>query len=258
MFEINKIASETYALIDKDDCYIYLLIGKNKTLVIDLGDTKIPIKPEIEKITSNDLIVALTHGHGDHVAKSLEFDKVYLSPLDKNNYLENELLFPNYYQLKSYQELLPLENFKKFDLGDRIIETFPLGGHTPGSTVFVDKKNKFVFCGDALGAGKGVWIQCLHGTKIREYKKNLMNAKKYLNSYGVDNSWYFWTGHQKQVYRSNNPISLELIDDMIVLCNQLIKGNTVGEKSDVPTFDGTQGYYASYKKAGIFYKDSSF
>ena len=88
MFEINKIASETYALIDKDDCYIYLLIGKNKTLVIDLGDTKIPIKPEIEKITSNDLIVALTHGHGDHVAKSLEFDKVYLSPLDKNNYLE--------------------------------------------------------------------------------------------------------------------------------------------------------------------------
>ena len=112
------------------------------------------------------MIVYLTHGHGDHVAKTMEFDKIYLSPLDKTVYQENELFYPDTFQLKDYQDLYPLDDRQTIDLGDRIITAVSVGGHSPESMIFVDPKYKLLFVGDVLATMKGVWMQASHSLPL--------------------------------------------------------------------------------------------
>ena len=63
------------------------------------------------------------------------------------------------------QALFPAERTVYFskgallDLGgETIIETYTLPGHTPGSTLFLLKDENFVFTGDAVGSGGGLWL----------------------------------------------------------------------------------------------------
>ena len=46
--------------------------------------------------------------------------------------------------------MLPLSEHQIFDLGGRSLEVLFTPGHTPGSVVFLDRKNKFLFAGDSV------------------------------------------------------------------------------------------------------------
>lgn len=241
MYTYEKINEDTYYIIDKTNDFIYVLKGKEKTLVIDLGETREPLYETIQAIAQGDIIVYLTHGHGDHVAKTLEFDKIYLSPLDKTVYQENELFYPDTFQLKDYQDLYPLDDRQTIDLGDRIITAVSVGGHSPGSMIFVDPKYKLLFVGDALATMKGVWMQASHSLPLSQYAVHLQQLLVYFEENGIDDTWEMWSGHEKSGgHILPHKTNISYIQQSIELCHLLLDGKITGTPSDEPTFDGTQ------------------
>ena len=91
-------------------------------------------------------------------------------------------------------ELIPVKDGDIIDLGGGYeVEVFDLGGHTPGSVVYLDKKRKIALCGDALG----VWMQVIGATSLAVYKQNLVHFLERMSApeyQGV----VMMNGHRKQ------------------------------------------------------------
>ena len=67
----------------------YVLEGTEKALVIDTGHVIKNFKDLIKKVTQKPFILALSHGHHDHVGSIDEFDTIYMDKAD-------QYLIPNY------------------------------------------------------------------------------------------------------------------------------------------------------------------
>ena len=143
---------------------IYLVLGKDKALLIDLSNSAERITWDTtateslqaivnERIGKRDLIITVTHNHGDHTGMlpaftdnpdvhfwipGKEFSRRPIFPEERTTYFaENESL----------------------DLGGGVvINTFEVPGHTAHGTLFFIKDRNIVFSGDALGSGSGVWL----------------------------------------------------------------------------------------------------
>ena len=71
-------------------------------------------------------------------------------------------------------ELMPVKDGDIIDLGGGYeVEVFTLGGHTPGSVVYLDRKRKIALTGDALG----VWMQVPMALPISAYRDNLLRLQ---------------------------------------------------------------------------------
>jgi len=180
-YVIYKIGDGIYQINDPGDpaakggglgVDMYLVRGTQKALMIDLGNdytdgyTKDQIPPrknaseELRAVAFGlagklPLEIAVTHTGPDHSGMTGAFsgnkkvivwisDKEDLSkPKQQNN------IDPSSYTLFTAGK-------KTWDLGGgRIIETFPIRGHSPGGTVYIDKKDLMLFTGDAFGSGFG-------------------------------------------------------------------------------------------------------
>jgi glyoxylase-like metal-dependent hydrolase (beta-lactamase superfamily II) len=176
---IYKIGEEIYKINDPGDpeailggligTDIYLICGKSKALMIDLGNNYIDgfekdlIKPrrnakEEFLVVVNKLIgkrqleVAVTHMHPDHSGMTKAFLGTEV-PLwigegeDMERLKTMHGLDPSIYKIFKQGE-------KTFDLGGgRIVETFLLRGHSNGGTVFLLKPDMMLFTGDAISPG---------------------------------------------------------------------------------------------------------
>ena len=58
---------------------IFLILGSNKSLLIDTGCGLFPLKPIVEElIEDRELFVINTHSHFDHIGSNSEFEEVYI------------------------------------------------------------------------------------------------------------------------------------------------------------------------------------
>ena len=69
---------------------------------------------------------------------------------------------------------------------------------------------------------------------------------------------YIWyTGHYHQAWRPGlpgyNPVTLQTVRDMIVLCDGLMAGNTLSVPVSEPLAPGGIAHRAAYGKAGIIF-----
>ena len=142
-----------------------------------------------------------------------------------------------------------------------MVEVLALPGHTPGSMIFLDRQNKCIYTGDAIGSGCGVWLQLFHSLDLKTYHTALQQTIDYLEKQGVDDTWHFWGGHNQQEIQSKisayNKLDFVLMKDLEQLCLKLINSQITGIKNSAPTFDDNQAYYASYGKAEIIYQKNS-
>ena len=84
-----------------------------------------------------------------------------------------------------------------------------VGGHSPGSIVLLDRKNRIVFSGDACNSntllGFGVSLS------IEEYLENLLHLKKFQTEFDIT-----YGGHQV--------LDAGIVDEGIELCARVIAG----------------------------------
>jgi glyoxylase-like metal-dependent hydrolase (beta-lactamase superfamily II) len=135
--------------------FLYLIFGGAKAMLVDTGagesDAAVVTAKLIAKWLkraqkpSIELLVAHSHGHGDHISG----DKGFLGQ-------PNTTLIPA--QVESVSKAFGIDNWPDkngaIDLGDRVVDIIPIPGHQPAALAYYDRKTGILLTGDNLYPGR--------------------------------------------------------------------------------------------------------
>ena len=175
-FTVEQIDKDTYVISEYKHCeetHCYLLLGKDKALLIDTGLGVANIKEIVERITSLPVMVAVTHVHWDHIgghkyfqdlavheAEKAWFMGKFPLPLSvvKTNLLNGNCEFPKDFCIENYEifQGIPqqiLHDNDEIDLGDRRIKVIHTPGHSPGHCCFYEEDRQYLYSGDLIYKG---------------------------------------------------------------------------------------------------------
>jgi glyoxylase-like metal-dependent hydrolase (beta-lactamase superfamily II) len=183
--EVYKFYDNLYGLFNQNcdgagDVWEWLVIGPQKAMLIDTAFGIGNLKGLVNQLTGGKpLIVANTHIGPDHVLGNCHFDRVYCHEYDYQNiknacnpkawdYLfdkdgKNIWLQFDRKDIPVYKdyELVAVKDHHVFNLGgDYDVELVWTGGHSPGHSMYLDKKSRRLFagddvCSDVTGCGSG-------------------------------------------------------------------------------------------------------
>lgn len=158
--QVQRIDADTYVIRQSvrtnfEAPFLYLLFGKTRAMLIDTGAGGLAIRPPIEALITEwrsrhggrpvRLVVAHSHGHGDHHAGDAEFrdrpdtDVVGLTPA----------AVAAFFAIRDWPD-----GIGRYDLGDRVIAIVPTPGHEPAHVMFYDARTRLLFSGDMLYPGR--------------------------------------------------------------------------------------------------------
>jgi glyoxylase-like metal-dependent hydrolase (beta-lactamase superfamily II) len=135
--------------------FLYLLFGRDRALLLDTGAGGLAIRPAVDAViarwladhkrTSIPLVVAHSHGHGDHHQGDREFagrpDTVVVG-------LKPEAV-ASFFGVAHWPD-----DIATFDLGGRALSILPTPGHEPAHIMVYDPRTRLLFSGDMLYAGR--------------------------------------------------------------------------------------------------------
>jgi len=158
--QVQRIDADTFVIRQSVETnfeapFLYLLFGKDRALLIDTGAGGLKIRPTVDRIVAEwqakhgdrsiHLVVAHSHGHGDHHAGDDEFrdrsdtDVVGLSPED----------VAAYFHITRWPD-----GIARFDLGGRMLDIIPSPGHESAHIMVYDARTQLLFSGDMLYPGR--------------------------------------------------------------------------------------------------------
>lgn len=199
MFErikISKINDHIWLLNDKNEATGYLVLGKEKALVIDTMMGYEDVYAVVRTLTNLPLIIVNTHGHSDHIYGNIYFKEVYIHPKDIE-LAKKEFEDPRFRAAVESHGLKPAE-FREvgegdlFDLGGLTLEVYETPGHTPGSIVLLDRADHILFTGDTII--EQTWMQLEESMPMETLLKSLNKIQKFRNQFD-----YVLTGHSRQI-----------------------------------------------------------
>lgn len=139
--------------------FLFLLFGVDSALLLDTGATPqpeyFPLRDTVDGLVRQwladhprpgyRLVVAHTHGHGDHVAGDGQFaDRPDTTVVGRG--------LP---EVAAFFGLTDWPNLPTtVDLGDRVLDVLPAPGHQVAATVFYDRRTGLLFTGDSLCRGR--------------------------------------------------------------------------------------------------------
>ena len=199
IYTVNKLSETTF---QSDECgrdICYLLLGEEKALLIDCSIGTGDIKSLVQSLTDLPIIVAATHAHADHTGAGYMFGEVWVHKAECNlifrvtnsqiwrrsllsNRMKKQGIGSKNIKGRIWQaKWLPFEDGKTFELGERTVRAVHTPGHSPGSVVFVDEKEKLMFTGD--NTCPVLLMKLPHAVSLEEWlagaEKTLELAKTY-------------------------------------------------------------------------------
>lgn len=241
--KITKIDDSTYCFAEAafgTDVYMYLLIGKEKALLIDTGYGFTDVPGAICELTDLPLIVINTHGHMDHIHGNHLYTEVYLADEDEVIFarhteyvylmkLMKQIAHENH--LPSFLLRIPFLNAKKiataypsihkplppemaFELGERKVRILKTPGHTIGSICLLDEKNQWLFSGDTT-CHDGVLLHFPESTDVATFKDSIFKLKAMADD-----------GRIIQLFPAHQvtPIGTEILVIFLEACEMLLSG----------------------------------
>ncbi len=261
-YRIEEIKKGVYAL---DTCAfesLYLLVGEKKAVLIDTGMRKQNLMPVLRKLTNLPIVLLLTHGHSDHMYHADEFEEVWMHEADLKVWKKGlGLMAAVSSSFFCFMKRIYFKKFKKmkegmrFNLGNRTLTVAEARGHTPGSVVFIDKEDKLIFTGDAIGSGSYAWMWMPFCDDVSAYKKSLEKLARTLFPY---KDYTFLGGHRMQGYPSKDfpkasVLKYQVIIDMIELCQRLLDREI--EETEIRKEFGIKVKRYEHKSAAVVYRD---
>ena len=158
--QVQRIDADTFVIRQSvktnfEAPFLYLLFGNARVLLIDTGAGGLEIRPTVDRVIADwrarhgdrpiHLVVAHSHGHGDHHAGDDEFrnrpgtDVVGLKPAD----------VAAFFRIGDW----PRE-IGHYDLGGRMLDIIPTPGHEPAHIMVYDARTRLLFSGDMLYPGR--------------------------------------------------------------------------------------------------------
>jgi hydroxyacylglutathione hydrolase len=141
--------------------FLFLLFGNDRALLLDTGATKdpdrFPLRSTVDRLVAEwlerhprgdyELVVAHTHGHGDHVAGDIQFaDRPNTTVVSRE--LDSVLTYFGF-----DAATWPAQT-TTFDLGGRVLEIFGSPGHHKAAITCYDPWTAILFTGDTVLPGR--------------------------------------------------------------------------------------------------------
>jgi hydroxyacylglutathione hydrolase len=136
--------------------FMYLLFGSERALLLDTGATedpqRFPLRETVDRLIGEwtdlkgyELVVAHSHGHGDHVAGDGQFAG-----------RPNTVVVPR--ELDAVQSFFGFDDWPAqtvmFDLGGRVLEILGSPGHHPAAITIYDPATGILLTGDTVLPGR--------------------------------------------------------------------------------------------------------
>lgn len=261
LFPMVQFKKDTWEIDEFDCASIFLLIGAEKAMVIDLGMGIGDLRGAVEMITDKPIIAVISHGHVDHTAHAREFDEVWIHPADAAAPMPQELARRKWdteriaarqkgsigapytmFNLYPYDinvdlrdpgpdDKMPivhdLYDGQQFDLGGgRIVTAYHCPGHSVGEMVFLDEQTRTLFAGDALNFNLGIGAVPVETT---------LRAMKRLRDELGDKYDDIYNGHHD--FRAlGAPLDEDCLPTVIEMLEDVVAGHIVG--CETPSFWG--------------------
>jgi glyoxylase-like metal-dependent hydrolase (beta-lactamase superfamily II) len=123
--------------------FIYLLLGTERALLLDTGTGHADLRAVVDELLAGrglELVVAHTHGHGDHVGGDAQFDNVVGKSAEE---------VAKYFGISAWPEQIV-----QYDLGDRVLDIVPIPGHHASHVAYYDRSTRLLLTGDSLYPGR--------------------------------------------------------------------------------------------------------
>ena len=133
--------------------FLFLFVGSDRAMLVDTGagnpGTAAKVQELMRRFVGKPLVVAHTHGHGDHTAGDRE-----LTALPGVTMIAPEV--------EALKKAFGIANWPddagSIDLGNRVIDVIPIPGHDAVSVAFYDRRTGLLLTGDTLYPGR-LYIQ---------------------------------------------------------------------------------------------------
>ena len=158
--QVQRYDADTYVIRQSvktnfEAPFLYLLFGKDRALLLDSGAGGMKMRPAVDAVIdrwlavhhrkSIPLVVAHTHGHGDHRAGDAEFRErpdttvVGLKPEE----------VAAFFGIKDWPNQIV-----DYDLGGHVLQVIPTPGHQPAHIMIYDRRTRLLLTGDTLYPGR--------------------------------------------------------------------------------------------------------
>ncbi|MBQ7582060.1 MAG: MBL fold metallo-hydrolase [Lachnospiraceae bacterium] len=170
MATIIQINENTWRIED-DGVRFFLFCGSEKAALIDSGMNTPDAKSIAQSLTDLPLLMINTHADPDHISGNGDFDKVYMSPAEEENYRENG----------GKGKVIPVSEGDEIDLGGRRLLIIDIPGHTPGSIALLDRNHRVLVSGDSVQDGRIFMFGKFRDLDL--YRKSLVHLKDFEGQY---------------------------------------------------------------------------
>jgi hydroxyacylglutathione hydrolase len=182
----------------------YLVEGKKKALLIDAASGQEGLAEVVKDLVgSKEVLLALTHGHGDHSGGVKFYSDVYIHPADSASLKKFTSVKKHY-----------IEEGYVFNLGGQELEVISIPGHTPGSITFFNRKGRYMMTGDGIGS-TSVWAH-LSNDPLTVFLASCKKLETYKNVIDA-----IYVGHHEQEVIKLTP---EYISDMRKAAEGVLNG----------------------------------
>lgn len=256
LYPMVEFKPATFELDEFDVASIFVLVGRERALVIDAGMGIGNLTEAVRRITDKPLVMALSHGHIDHIQHAEELESCYLNQADwpmfrddvERRKSDTQLIACRQGGIYAYDmerditpwthtpTLLPLNEGWSIDLGDRIVTAYAAPGHTKGSMFFLDDKTRTLFAGDALNNNL---LLAMTMNPAQPDFVPLTDALAGLETMASLQSRYddIYNGHHD--FRAlGMPLEKEILPNAILMLKELIAGTAPLEQQPNKLFPG--------------------
>ncbi len=255
-YSSKEIGVKTWIITEPGfDENMYLLEGRDSSLLIDAGFGMGNLRDFVKSLTSKPLIIVNTHFHPDHTggdyqfpfvcigAKDMEYAKPFLNPkavqqitsqMLRDTTIDDSLKFPESQVQRTI--LIPVDDNYVFKLGDRNVQVINVPGHTPGSIFLLDIKNKTLYTGDNM---QTTWLFFKESLSVGTYMQSLKKLSRIKGGYNT-----LYPGHGK-------PLDIAIFDELKQCCQKILSGKC--EAKPYHSMIGQDGVSCTYKTVTIAY-----
>lgn len=161
-YQVEPIDSLTYLIHEgnyREKNNQYLLLGKERALLVDSGSGKRGILSVVRKLTDLPVTLFGTHAHYDHIGNHHEFEQIAMADLPINrNQMEGDWFVPRWsMRLTPKRHRFKISEWwragETIDLGDRPLKWVHLPGHSEDSVGLIDQRHGLMVVGDLLYQG---------------------------------------------------------------------------------------------------------
>lgn len=207
---ILRMTESSYLIEDLRNATGYVIVGKDRALVIDTCFGYENYAEVVASITNLPVVVVNTHAHMDHCGGNRFFEKAYIGEKEIPKYNSARQTSLQYDPPLCIAEIMHEGDI--IDLGDRKIEAIHFAGHTPGALCLLDRKERILYTGDSV-LGRTVYLFMDNSVSVSEMKESLLHLNEFRSDF--DN---LATGHGCEL----DPT--DYIDELLRACDAILKG----------------------------------